>query len=496
MYPTKPEAYAPHPVPSIPEWEQLWTVWDKVTRQMIPNEELLEKPIKLRNACIFYLGHIPTFFDIKINEVTALGLTEPSYFTKIFERGIDPDVDNPDQCHDHSEIPDEWPALETILKYQNDVRNRVRDLYKSNRVYEDNWAGRAMWLGFEHEVMHLETFLYMALQSDKTLPPDGTIRPDFEQLAAKAKRDAVPNEWFTIPEQSVTIGMNDPDTPDGPVRQFGWDVEKPAYTTKVHSFKSAARPITNEDYVRYMIAKDIEKIPASWTTQNKRDSGINGHANGRSNGEFHDSNGHTNGDVRLEHFIGDKFVRTFYGAVLMKHALDWPCSASYDELNGCAMYMGGRIPTMEEARSIHEYAAHLKKKEADKAQGKTIPAVNSHLVNEGVEESPGSKPATNGFGREADPYQGKELHVDLGDANVGFKHWHPMPVTQNGNKLAGLGEMGGLWEWTSSVLEKRDGFEPMKLYPAYSADFYDGKHNVVLGGSWATHSRFAGRKSV
>lgn len=28
------------------------------------------------------------------------------------------------------------------------------------------------------------------------------------------------------------------------------------------------------------------------------------------------------------------------------------------------------------------------------------------------------------------------------------------------------------------------------------ADFFDGKHNVVLGGSWATHPRIAGRKSL
>ena len=52
---------------------------------------------------------------------------------------------------------------------------------------------------------------------------------------------------------------------------------------------------------------------------------------------------------------------------------------------------------------------------------------------------------------------------------MGFKRWHPMPVTQNGGRLAGLGEMGGLWEWTSSALEKAKGFEPMKLYPAYSS---------------------------
>lgn len=28
---------------------------------MVPKDELLNKPIKLRNDLIFYLGHIPTF---------------------------------------------------------------------------------------------------------------------------------------------------------------------------------------------------------------------------------------------------------------------------------------------------------------------------------------------------------------------------------------------------------------------------------------------------
>ena len=70
-----------------------------------------EKPIKLRNACIFYLGHIPTFLDIQLtNKTTGEPATEPAHYWDIFERGIDPDVDNPEMCHDHSEVPDEWPA--------------------------------------------------------------------------------------------------------------------------------------------------------------------------------------------------------------------------------------------------------------------------------------------------------------------------------------------------------------------------------------------------
>lgn len=60
-HPTKASQYAPHAVPTLEEFQDLWTAWDIVTRTMIPRDELMSKPIKLRNALIFYLGHIPTF---------------------------------------------------------------------------------------------------------------------------------------------------------------------------------------------------------------------------------------------------------------------------------------------------------------------------------------------------------------------------------------------------------------------------------------------------
>jgi L-histidine Nalpha-methyltransferase / hercynylcysteine S-oxide synthase len=113
----------------------------------------------------------------------------------------------------------------------------------------------------------------------------------------------------------------------------------------------------------------------------------------------------------------------------------------------------------------------LKKKEVAKALGKRIPAVNGHLVNEGVEETPPSKHLSNGSSSVPAGPDPNLLFANLEDANVGFKHWHPVPVTQNGNKLAGLSEMGGLWEWTASTLERINGYEPMKLYPAYSGTF-------------------------
>lgn len=65
-----------------------------------------------------------------------------------------------------------------------------------------------------------------------------------------------------------------------------------------------------------------------------------------------------------------------YGLVPLKYALDWPVFASYDELAGCAAWMGGRIPTFEEAKSIYEYVNAQKRAQAENKLGKTVPAVN------------------------------------------------------------------------------------------------------------------------
>ena len=150
-YPSNPSEYAAQPVPTLEELEQLWAAWDLVTRHMIPNQQLLSKPIKLRNCCLFYLGHIPTFLDIHLTRATGEAPTHPGFYHRIFERGIDPDVDNPENCHAHSEIPDEWPPVEEILAYQARVRARARSLYQRKEVETNPKIRRAMWIGIEHE---------------------------------------------------------------------------------------------------------------------------------------------------------------------------------------------------------------------------------------------------------------------------------------------------------------------------------------------------------
>ncbi|KAJ7755089.1 hypothetical protein B0H14DRAFT_2978755 [Mycena olivaceomarginata] len=141
---------------------------------------------------------------------------------------------------------------------------------------------------------------------------------------------------------------------------------------------------------------------------------------------------------------GEMHVRTLYGPVPMKIAHNWPVLTSYSMLSKYVQVQGGRLPSEAELRVFLE------------------------KFHSGYE----------------------------GGANLGFRNWHPIPATTGGVRSGGKGGNGGVWEWTSTVFDKYEGFEPSVLYPGFSADFFDGAHQVVLGGSYATIPRIAERKSV
>jgi hypothetical protein len=94
--------------------------------------------------------------------------------------------------------------------------------------------------------------------------------------------------------------------------------------------------------------------------------------------------------------------------------------------------------------------------------------LSSHLINNGVAESPPSEPLSNGASSAVSTLDPHNLFIDLEGTNVGFKHWHPISVVDKGGQLCGQADLGGVWEWTSTVLEKHDKFEPMALYPGYT----------------------------
>jgi len=122
-----------------------------------------------------------------------------------------------------------------------------------------------------------------------------------------------------------------------------------------------------------------------------------------------------------------------YGPIPLEKAWHWPVSVSLEEANFYARCHGCRLPTEPELRFV--------------------------------------------MSNFSDPAKG----------NVCFLQWSPSPLLINAEPTWQF--YTGGWELTSSLFTPFEGFCASEEYPGYSQDFFDGKHYVVLGGSWATHPR-------
>lgn len=94
-----------------------------------------------------------------------------------------------------------------------------------------------------------------------------------------------------------------------------------------------------------------------------------------------------------------------------------------------------------------------------------------------------------------------EGRFDDSAANINFSHYaSSVPVdTFLQGELYDVA--GNVWQWTSTPIDGFEGFRPHAVYDDFSTPTFDGKHNLIKGGSWAStgnetllHSRYAFRR--
>ncbi|HTH61313.1 MAG TPA: SUMF1/EgtB/PvdO family nonheme iron enzyme [Paraburkholderia sp.] len=73
--------------------------------------------------------------------------------------------------------------------------------------------------------------------------------------------------------------------------------------------------------------------------------------------------------------------------------------------------------------------------------------------------------------------------------NFDFRHWDPVAVDSTPHSVSDWGVeglYGNGWEWTSTIFGPLPGFRPFPFYEGYSANFFDGQHYAMKGGSART----------
>ena len=249
--------------------EKLQAAWARSDQLfgIVKRQAMLSKPIAFRHPFIFYVGHLPAF---AWNQICAgvLKWTSPNpRFDEIFSRGIDPDVDS-GSCHAHPEVPENWPSLDAVLRYRDQVRSAVLNSFDA--VYASGSAdvmaenGRVFTMVLEHEYMHQETLLYMihALAEELKTRSREFRGYYFNEAAARKK--------ITVPGGRAQLGASFDEL------AFGWDNEFPAVSIDVAEFAIDSVPVTNQEFFEFVLAGGYDQArfwePADWLW--RRDGGI------------------------------------------------------------------------------------------------------------------------------------------------------------------------------------------------------------------------------
>ena len=315
--------------------------------------------------------------------------------------------------------PTDWPTAELVRRYNTRLRQTI-DGTLQTVMAEDQTLAR-----LEHGRL-LEVAIEHRLMHVETLSYMLHQLP----LDRKLGQGVVPtpsaqgplSRSIEIPAGTATLGLQ-----RGVDSPFGWDNEFDENRVEVPTFAIDRHNVTNRDYLRFMREGGYTDSSlwseTGWGWINSQD---------RRHPAFWAAQ-------------GDSWIyRAMFDEIPLP--LDWPVYVSHDEASAYCRWAGKELPSEAEWHR----AACGTRSGAERAYP---------------------------WGTEAPSSQ---------DGNFDLQQWDPVPVGSYRHGFSDFGVadlVGNGWEWTRTPFAPFSGFKPFSFYPGYSADFFDGKHFVMKGGS-------------
>lgn len=288
--------------------------------------------------------------------------------------------------------------------------------------------GRRLGLVAEHEAMHIETLRYMLAQDRRTRDISDCCTVTEEGGILEQEPDTQSElEWCEVPTGKTSTGCVEG------VHVNAWDNELDDTLYTVPSFRISRTAISVREMVDFVLS-----------------------------GGYSDASLWTNDWTWLK-------------SNNIKHPASWECHPKHKFIilttPTCEpWYKVSDLPASVNLAEARAYARWLSRKQG----------INLRLPSE-LEWNRAAYGCVDG------------MKIDQNG------HVHEMkngPVSVKNVDLVGMSWCGVIgmvdngWELTTSLFERFEGFQEMIEYPEYSADFFDGKHFVLKGASWATHPMF------
>ncbi len=404
-------------------------------------------------------------------------LSEPinSYFENIFEMGVDEM-----SWDDMSKNEMQWPPLHEVTVYRKQVYDKVCEviaglddaaLAKGVDQSSPVWG---LGLSFEHERIHLETSSCLItemkaemLRSPKHFPAHhSSLKPvrDASQakgsLAPKAGVDYPINRMVTIPTSEVSLGKpkNFP--------TFGWDneygISNAGETIKVPAFKASKQLISNGEFFDFVSAGGYtDRCKEHWSAEGW---------NWRS---FRDTQ-----HPSFWRVVKDKATNahTFLQRLVFEWApMHWahPVIVNFHEAAAYSRWRAAQGDLSSEKKHLRlcSELEHIAMRDP------------AEIIKDGPMK---------GFIRDpvleyANSAKGGDVTLATSKygMNLNLSYMSTSPVNAMPANSKGLHDvMGNAWQWCVDYFNPLQGFEIHPFYHNFSTPCFDGKHQMIKGGSF------------
>lgn len=421
-----------------------WTLTEVLFRSL-KNEETYTRPPyhSLRHPMIFYYGHPAVLY---VNKMRLAGLRkEPFniYLEKVLETGVDEM-----SWDDMSKNEMSWPKVSEVREYRKivyqfviDFINNVPDLdspiEKRNLLMSSPlWS---LWMGMEHEKIHFETSSVLI----RELPVELVETPEFwAGLHPSANKNfnlkPIPGEdyteviWKKQNATKVVIGKSKETT------SFGWDNEYGKREVDVKDFEYTNNQITNGEYFEF-VASGGYSNDKYWA------------AEGLQWRKFRNTKRPTFWSAIGPEGSHEYQLRTIFEIIPMPWS--WPCEVNYHEALAYTVWRKEKDEQSESHLNLHYRL--LTEAEFIALRNKSIDPVLQRVTYSAMKSEKEIAPFTENF-------------------NYVWASPRPVDETLYGNT----------WHWLMDQFNPLNDFETHFLYDDFSTPCFDGKHQMILGGSF------------
>ena len=391
---------------------------------------------RLRHPMVFYYCHPATFY---VNKLRLAGLVEsidPGLET-LFQTGVD-EMSWDDLSH--SEL--DWPPLEHVLEYRREAYRRVRrvieehpDLREGHGPITRESPLWALFMALEHERIHLELSSVLI----RELPVEWVARPaewpPLHPSAAERPHATQPEVERDFPVNTfVEIGSGQADV-GKPERwpSYGWDNEYGARGAHVSPFRVQRMLVSNGEF--HAFVRDEGYLDRTlWS----RD--------GWGWRQFRNAKWPTFWVSAGPAGLHEYRLRTLFEIVDMPWS--WPVEVNYHEAQA--------------------YRAWRERREGRRYR--LLSEAKHHRLRRAPAPTPDGHPE-----RAARDY------------DLALAHGSPGPVNAFAASEHGVHDVfGNVWQWCEDHFHPLDGFRVHPLYDDFSTPCFDGKHQLILGGSFVS----------